>query len=67
MKIVWRFSWNIISYFFRQIGKMSQHLSSAAVLIGDLRAIVFVVLYHFPKCVLIHIRIKGEVGAVKLV
>ena len=27
----------------------------------------FLVLYHFPKCVLIHIRIKGEVGAVKLV
>ena len=22
---------------------------------------------HFPKCVLVHIRIKGEVGAVKLV
>ena len=27
----------------------------------------FVVLYHFPKCVLVHIRIKGEVGDVKLV
>ena len=22
---------------------------------------------HFPKCVLVHIRIKGEVGTVKLV
>ena len=30
-------------------------------------AVVFVVLGHFPKCVLVHIRIKGEVGAVKLV
>ena len=27
----------------------------------------FLVLCHFPKCVLVHIRIKGEVGAVKLV
>ena len=27
----------------------------------------FLVLFHFPKCVLVHIRIKGEVGAVKLV
>ena len=26
-----------------------------------------VVFCHFPKCVLVHIRIKGEVGAVKLV
>ena len=25
------------------------------------------VLCHFSKCVLVHIRIKGEVGAVKLV
>ena len=24
-----------------------------------------VVFCHFPKCVLVHIRIKGEVGAVK--
>ena len=30
----------------------------------DLLAVVFC---HFPKCVLVHIRIKGEVGAVKLV
>ena len=30
-------------------------------------AFVFVVFCHFPKCVLVHIRIKGEVGAVKLV
>ena len=30
-------------------------------------AVVFVVFYHFHKCVLVHIRIKGEVGAVKLV
>ena len=28
---------------------------------------VFVMFCHFPKCVLVHIRIKGEVGAVKLV
>ena len=30
-------------------------------------AVVFVVLCHFPKCVLGNIRIKREVGAVKLV
>ena len=30
-------------------------------------AVVFVEFCHFPKCVLVHIRIKGEVGAVKLV
>ena len=30
----------------------------------DLLAVVFC---HFPNCVLVHIRIKGEVGAVKLV
>ena len=34
---------------------------------ADLLAVVFVVFCHFPKCVLVHIRIKGEVGAVKLV
>ena len=34
---------------------------------ADLLAVVFVVLCHFPKCVLVHIRIKGEFGAVKLV
>ena len=34
---------------------------------ADLLAVVFVALCHFPKCVLIHIRIKGEVGAIKLV
>ena len=34
---------------------------------ADLSAVVCVVFYHFPKCVLVHIRIKGEVGAVKLV
>ena len=33
----------------------------------DLLAVVFVVFCHFPKCVLVHIRIKGEVGAMKLV
>ena len=27
----------------------------------------FLVFCHFPKCVLVHVRIKGEVGAVKLV
>ena len=31
---------------------------------ADLLAVVFC---HFPKCVLVHIRIKGEVGAVELV
>ena len=32
---------------------------------ADLLAVVYVV--FSPKCVLAHIRIKGEVGAVKLV
>ena len=27
----------------------------------------FFVLYHVPKCAQVHIRIKGEVGSVKLV
>ena len=31
-----------------------------------LLAVVFVVFCHFPKYILVHIRIKGEVGAVKL-
>ena len=34
---------------------------------ADLLAVVFVVFCHLSKCVLVHIRIKGEVGAVKLV
>ena len=34
---------------------------------ADLLAVVFVVFCHFPKCVLVHFRIEGEVGAVKLV
>ena len=34
---------------------------------ADLLTVVFVEFCHFPKCVLVHIRIKGEVGAVKLV
>ena len=34
---------------------------------ADLLAVVFVEFCHFPKCVLVHSRIKGEVGAVKLV
>ena len=34
---------------------------------ADLLAVVCVVFCHSPKCVLAHIRIKGEVGAVKLV
>ena len=34
---------------------------------ADLLAAVCVLFCHFPKCVLVHIRIKGEVGAVKLV
>ena len=29
--------------------------------------VVFVVFSRFPKCALVHIRIKGDVGAVKLV
>ena len=33
---------------------------------ADLLAVIIVVFCHFPKCVLVHIRIKGEVGAVKL-
>ena len=34
---------------------------------ADLLAVIFVVFFHFPKCVLVHIRIKGEFAAVKLV
>ena len=34
---------------------------------ADIFAVLFVELCHFPKCVLVHIRIKDEVGAVKLV
>ena len=34
---------------------------------ADLLAVVLVEFCHFPNCVLVHIRIKGEVGAVKLV
>ena len=34
---------------------------------ADHLAIVFVVFRHFPKYFLVHIRIKGEVGVVKLV
>ena len=34
---------------------------------ADILAVVLFVFCHFPKCVLVHIRIKGEVGAVKLV
>ena len=33
----------------------------------DLLAVVFDVFCHFPKCFLAKIRIKGEVGSVKLV
>ena len=29
--------------------------------------LLFVLFCHFPKYVLVHIRIKGEVGAIKLV
>ena len=32
---------------------------------ADLLAVVFVVFCPFPNCVLVHIRIKGEVGTVK--
>ena len=34
---------------------------------ADLLAVVLVAFCHFPKYVLVRIRIKGEVGAVKLV
>ena len=34
---------------------------------ADLLAVVCVVFYDFPKCVLVHIRIKGELGDMKLV
>ena len=34
---------------------------------ADLLAVMFVVFCHFPKCVLVHVRIKGEVGAMKRV
>ena len=34
---------------------------------ADLLAVVVVEFCHFPECVLVHIRIKGEVGAVQLV
>ena len=34
---------------------------------ADLLEVRFVVFYHFPKCVLVYINIKGEVYAVKLV
>ena len=34
---------------------------------ADLLAVVFVVFCHFLKCVLVLNRIKGEVGALKLV
>ena len=35
--------------------------------IADLLAVVCVAFCHFPKCAIVHTRIKGEVGAVKLV
>ena len=34
---------------------------------ANLLAVLFVEFCHFPKWVLVHIRIKGEVGAIKLV
>ena len=34
---------------------------------ADLLAVVSAVFCHFPKCVLVQIRIKGEVGTMKLV
>ena len=34
---------------------------------ADFLAVVFVVFCYFPKCVLVHIRMKGKVGALKLV
>ena len=32
---------------------------------ANLLAVMFVVFCRFPKCVLVHIRIKGEVGALE--
>ena len=34
---------------------------------ADLLAGVCVMFCHFPKCVLVHISSKGEVGSIKLV
>ena len=34
---------------------------------ADLLAVLFDVFCHFPKCVFVHIKNKGEVDAVKLV
>ena len=34
---------------------------------ADLLAVVCVVFCHFPKCVLVHTKIKSEVGSMKLV
>ena len=34
---------------------------------ADLLAVLFCCSCHFPKCLLAHLRIKGEVGAVRLV
>ena len=34
---------------------------------ADILAVMFVVFCRFPKCILVHIRIKGEVDAVQLV
>ena len=34
---------------------------------ADFLAVMFVLFCDFPKCVLVHIRMKGKVGAVKLV
>ena len=34
---------------------------------ADLLAIVCVVFCHFPSCVLVRIRVRGGVGAVRLV
>ena len=34
---------------------------------ADILAVVFVVFCHFPECVLVHVRIQGEAGVVKLV
>ena len=44
-----RFSCNIIPYFCRKLGKMSQNLSSAAVVIGALRVIMQPLLEKFRQ------------------
>ena len=55
-----RFSWNIILYFFRKLGKMSQNLSSAAVAIVSLRVnhrTINAMLVHLSTIICIRLEI----------